>query len=208
TEYGKQQASKLAKKLVDMHMSPNYCLMSSVDHAKETAQLLLAGLSLPNLPLRESEVLRPESSVFGVTELLEDAEKAGARYQVDVRLLLVGDEGRLSQLISRMTSFRFRPLEQAEVVCVSANCREELLSGRGVLTWRIPVQAHQEADLRDKIGSKMTVTAILTGFNAAALVELTTDKKLDGISGLGFAFTDSSSALHWLAILFLMAASA
>lgn len=65
---------------------------SSIEHARETAQLLLTSLSA-NIEVHQSEILRQRSSVFGVAELLKDAEQAGADFREDIVLMLVGHEG-------------------------------------------------------------------------------------------------------------------
>lgn len=210
TVEGAEEAMAAGNRLAAIGLEPTHCLTAKTGPARRTTQVLLDRLALDReLKPGESIVLTPHGTPFGVEQLLAEAGIAGADTSgADVVLLVVGHEGRLSQLISAMTRSRFRPLERAEAVCVSADCLSELLCGRARLEWRTPVRAYQEAELRDKLGSKMTVTAIFTGFNAAALVELTTDRKLEGISGLGLPFADSASALHWLAILLLIAASA
>jgi hypothetical protein len=85
---------------------------------------------------------------------------------------VVGHEPRLSQLLTRMTSKRARPLERIEAVCLEADSFRALLQGGARLAFRLPVVAYQEAGLREKVRSKMTVAALLAGFAFAALSQV------------------------------------
>ena len=97
-------------------------------------------------------------------------------------IIFVGHGPRLTQLATMMTSTRFPPLDRLECLCIDAENLLELRLGRGQLQWRCksrgtkwpprPVADTSKEELGPKIASKMTVAALLAGFNFTALLEL------------------------------------
>ncbi len=85
-------------------------------------------------------------------------------------MVLIGHEGRLSNLLTELTCRRHRPFREAGAVCVVADSFVEMVRGRGHVEFAVPAVDHQEAGLRAKVDSKKTVAALLAGFVLAALV--------------------------------------
>ncbi|WP_328524061.1 hypothetical protein [Kribbella sp. NBC_00359] len=84
-------------------------------------------------------------------------------------ILLVGHEGRLSDLVAELTGSRIRPLGHGEVVCIQADSPADCIGGKARLHFRYPAFDHQEDPLRSKVQSKMTVSTFLAGFVFTAL---------------------------------------
>jgi hypothetical protein len=84
-----------------------------------------------------------------------------------------------------MTSTRFPPLDRLDCLCIDADNLLQLRLGRGKLQWRCksrgtkwpprPVADTSKEELGPKLVSKMTVAALLAGFNFTALLELVKD---------------------------------
>jgi hypothetical protein len=94
-------------------------------------------------------------------------------------ILIVGHEGRLSDLLTDLTGQRSLPFSHGEVVCVAGTCLTDLVAGRGEIRFRYPTYDHQEEPLRSKVQSKMTISTFLAGFvftAPSALLLLTPDR--------------------------------
>jgi hypothetical protein len=72
-----------------------------------------------------------------------------------------------------MTSTRTRPLFNGDAILVEEREPGAFAWGGGRVIRRWPVANHLEEQLRQKLASKMTTTALLAGFVLTALVELT-----------------------------------
>jgi hypothetical protein len=83
--------------------------------------------------------------------------------------LLVGHDPRLRQLITQFTGARLEPLDYLDMVCIVAGSANDLRLGRAKVDWRYPVRNTSEADLRQKVTSKMTVATFLAGFTFTSL---------------------------------------
>jgi hypothetical protein len=106
----------------------------------------------------------------GIEDIMTVAEDRGVDLHEEQTVLIVGHEGRLSNLVMQVTGKRCRPIPHGGAVAVHADSVETMLKAHGVIDFRFPVVDHQEADLRPKIQSKMTVASFLAGFVSAALV--------------------------------------
>jgi hypothetical protein len=111
--------------------------------------------------------------VEGFDALLDDLERQGRGLRSDDVVALIGHEPRLSQLFVQLTSRRGRPLSRGEVIALSAPSVAHFRIGRGTLEFRLPNRDDQEQGLAGKIGSMMTVSALLAGFTFTALLQVT-----------------------------------
>jgi hypothetical protein len=117
-----------------------------------------------------------------VEDLLEQVSARGGELHASRCVLVVGHEGRLSDLLVELTGSRTRPVPHGAAVAVRGDSLPDLVSGRGRLQYRFPTVDHQEDVLRAKVTSKMTVATFLAGFVFTALsaVLLLTDRPWSG----------------------------
>lgn len=186
SKYGREESRALAQRLRNLGATPEYCFTSSYRHARETALILVANESDSIPKVIEVEALTPKTldKDFSIENIILHAHKNNIDLKHGNLVAFVGHESRLSQLITRMTGKRFRPLDHLDVVCVSAKDIMDLICGCGKVAWRIPVKAFLEDELRVKIASKMTVATLLAGFSFAALLQLFTAKPLPKFSDI------------------------
>jgi phosphohistidine phosphatase SixA len=165
---GRHQARTLADALALRGASPDLVLSSSLDHARATALLLSDRLGVGRGPV-ELRALTPGCGPGNVDELIRQTGAAGVDLDRFTCVLVVGHEGRLSNLLTEFTGRRTRPIPHGGAVCVSAASVADLASGRGRTSYRYPTADHQEDALRAKVNSKMTVSTFLAGFVFTAL---------------------------------------
>jgi phosphohistidine phosphatase SixA len=169
TEHGRHQIEQLARALRHRACVVDCYLSSKSAHAQETARLLQekAGAAGSDVVLLDS--LTPRSGRGDVDTLLDQAHAVVADLDERQGLLVVGHEGRLSNLITELTGRRDRPLLHGEAVCISAAGLDELAAGRGEIRFRYPTFDHQEELLLSKVEAKVTTSTFLAGFVFTAL---------------------------------------
>ena len=188
TPEGEQSAGKIAKFLSELKLESIFILTSRWKHAQQTADLLANGLGIPLPMIVNVDALTPEKkyecSIEAVVKQAQIESLIGyAKDSTDNSVLVfVGHEPRLTQLATMMTSRRFPPLDRLECLCIDAENLLQLRLGRGKLQWRCksrgtkwlprPVADTSKEELGPKLVSKMTVAALLAGFNFTALLEL------------------------------------
>jgi phosphohistidine phosphatase SixA len=172
TPRGRQQVERLAGALKDRGVHPTLILSSEREHAWETSQILARRLAGDHPAAHERS--GPLYPVPGNPGDFEDVVRAARLHGIEPAghetVMLVGHEARVSGLVMQLTGARTRPVPAAGAVAVQAQRIEDLLKGRGTIDFRYPVVDHQEAALRPKVQSKMTVATLLAGFVSAALV--------------------------------------
>jgi hypothetical protein len=139
-----------------------------LDHAQETALVLAKLLGVQQEPVMLS-ALTPGAGPGGVDELLRQIKRAGVHPEGFACILVVGHEGRLSDLATELTGIRSRPIPHGGAVSVFAVGLSDLAAGRAETRYRYPTADHQEDALRAKVNSKMTVATFLAGFVFTAL---------------------------------------
>jgi phosphohistidine phosphatase SixA len=154
---------------------PTLLLSSSYQHAKETAKLLVERLACQGWIAKGPVVLRalaPGESPGRFDEVVRQARAARADLENAPCVLVVGHEGKLSDLVTELTGMRRGPVPHGGAVCIRGQSLQDLASGRGSVHYCYPTVDHQEDALRAKINSKMTVSTFLAGFVFTALSAL------------------------------------
>jgi phosphohistidine phosphatase SixA len=171
---GEHQVHELALALEHRGVKATLYLSSDARYAKQTRNHLAAALSPTSEAItQESPPLNARPGLpGGMAHIVSASQSQGIDLRDHDTIVLVGHEGRLSNLLTELTSQRSRPLERGGAVGVRADDFRELLKGRADVDFRYPVVDHQEAALRQKVQSKMTVATFLAGFVSAALVAL------------------------------------
>ncbi len=126
---------------------------------------------------RREIALKDQTEIaFSIESMIEEARRAGHKLSDETTIIFVGHEPELTQLATMMTTTRFAPLERLEALCIQSDTLNDLRLGRGRLRWRWlfpgPVAATSQDELGPKLTNKMTVAALLAGFNFTALLEL------------------------------------
>jgi phosphohistidine phosphatase SixA len=168
SDHGRHQVRGLAHALDLRGTSPDLVLSSKSDHARETALLLSKLLGVERRPLM-LDALTPGGGPGGIDELIRQAKVASVALQGSACVLVVGHEGRLSDLVIELTGMRSRPVPHGGAISVCAASLPDLAAGRGETRYRYPTVDHQEEALRAKVNSKMTVATFLAGFVFTAL---------------------------------------
>jgi phosphohistidine phosphatase SixA len=173
SDRGDHQTRELGRALKAMNVQVSSVVTSRSEHAMQTAGLLCDLLGVASAPVPMS-ALTPRSGPGSILDLVEEArvvvsEGGAIGLKPDDRLLVVGHEGRLSDLFTELTGVRAGPLTNGGAVCVRAATLEDLAAGRGEVWARYPTVDHQEDALRSKVNSKMTVSTFLAGFVFTAL---------------------------------------
>ncbi len=157
-------------------MTATSVVTSGLTHASETADALSSLCATGTKPV-VLPALTPGGGPGGIADVIEQAlvarengEQVGL--EPDDCLLVVGHEGRLSDLFTELTGTRFGPLIHGGAVTVTAGTIQDLAAGRGHPDHRFPTVDHQEDALRAKVNSKMTVATLLAGFVFTALSAL------------------------------------
>ena len=163
-----QAVTTLGAILQKIGVRPTHIYSGSFKHSLQTAEYLQRQLGGPS-GAAQLELLTPQGPLL-VDELIEHIRKnlQGERGC----FLLVAHEPRLRQLITAYTGQRLEPLQHLDSVCITADSPSDLRVGKAKVAWRYPVRNYLEADLRQKISSKMTVATFLAGFTFTALFGL------------------------------------
>jgi phosphohistidine phosphatase SixA len=167
--HGRHQAQLVARALRLRKCTVDSCFSSSKSHAVEMARLCQPDQPIP---VHELPALTPDVKPDDVDTLVEQATALDPDLERRRGVLLVGHEGRLSNLVAELTGTRARPLAHGEVVCVQGDCLADLVAGRGTIWFRYPTYDHQDDQLQPKVQSKMTVSTFLAGFVFTALIGL------------------------------------
>jgi|tagenome__1003787_1003787.scaffolds.fasta_scaffold20980493_2 phosphohistidine phosphatase SixA len=168
SERGWHQAATLARALHLRMSTPDTILSSARRHAWDTADQIGRQLPRPVIPVA-LDCLTPDRGPGTIEDLLEQADRKGVHLGVAHCVLVVGHEGRLSDLVVELTGSRARPIPHGGAVAIRGDSLVQLVSGRGSLYYRVPTVDHQEDVLREKVTSKMTVATFLAGFVFTAL---------------------------------------
>lgn len=145
-------------------------MVSQYRHSRETGVRLCEELGIDSGADSDFAIyptLTPNSEEFAPQSLLDPYPELVERKSA--KLLLVGHEPRLRQLVTAFTGERIEPLERLDMLAITAATSADLLLGGGNISWRYPVRNLMEAELRQKISSKMTVATFLAGFTFTAL---------------------------------------
>jgi len=172
--HGEYQARTAAQALARCELRPTLYLSSTRLPAIQTRDLIADALDSNRAARRAtSEALTQKSATPERFEnLLRELEQQAIVLSPQDQVVLVGHEGRLSNLLTELTGERARPFEHGGLACVRADTTATLYKGKGVLEFRYPVVDHGEKDLQAKAQSKMGVASFLAGFVFAALIEL------------------------------------
>jgi phosphohistidine phosphatase SixA len=165
---GTHQATILADALKRRGVEPDLYLTSGRTHAKRTAEHLIDVLT-PGSSSVVLDALTPDCGPGGIDDVVEEAARANHGLESASCVVLVGHEGRLSDLVTELTSNRSRPIGHGHAMCITAGNIHEFLVGHGKACYRYPTADHQEEAVRAKVTSKMTVSTFLAGFVFTAL---------------------------------------
>ena len=168
TKQGKRETCRLRVKLAYSGFQPAVYFTSTYRHARQAAGLLAKGAA-PVIKLRS---LEPGGRMDKLKKIINEARRVINDVEQREVIAFVGHEPSLSQLLTRLTSKRFRPLNRAEAVCVEGESWDDFLRGNAKVCTRIPIVDYQEEQLRSKISSKLSVATFLAGFTFAALIEV------------------------------------
>lgn len=171
-DHGQHQIVQLAHALQHRGSAVDCVLTSRHSHARQTADLLRTELSAGAAPLHELDSLTPQHGPGDIDTLIDEATAAEPGLQHRHCVVLVGHEGRLSDLLTELTATRARPLGHGEAVSIGGDCLQDLIAGNGRVRYRYPVYDHQDTQLQSKVQSKMSVSTFLAGFVFTALSSL------------------------------------
>lgn len=161
---GRLQMQRLARALSRRDIRPTAIVSSRARHARESADELVAYLPVRLTRVHELDALTPGSGVPSDVDTVLDELAGELDLRSDQTVLVVGHEGRLSDLLTELTGARSRPLVPGGAAHVESDGRVELLRGGGRVAYRYPTVDHQEDALRAKVHSKMTISVFLAGF--------------------------------------------
>lgn len=176
----------LASFMGELNLKPQLVLRSNCNHARQTAEALAKALGIdPHVDppkIRAIDALNhglETDSQFSTESIIDQARAKGSELRDDSTVFLVGNGPPLRQLATMMTSMGVPPLDRFECICIHAPALNALRVGRGRLMWRWrsprPIPRASAEELRPKLTSKMTVAALLAGFNFNALLGLVKD---------------------------------
>ena len=164
TQHGIHQVKALADALQLRGSSPDLIITSRREHARQTAAIVRQELAPAVRPPVELDALTPGGGPGGVPELAQGAGKAGVDLSSCQSVLVIGHEGRLSDLVIELTGRRSYPVPCGGAVCIRGGSFADLAAGCGCIHYRYPTVDYQEDQLRSKVNSKMTVASLLAGF--------------------------------------------
>jgi phosphohistidine phosphatase SixA len=173
SRHGVRQINVLVEAIKRRPTSVDCYLTSLSPHALKTAEQLHQRLSPEFHPPIQLASLTPRTgNPGGIDELVKQALVECPDLSARSGVVVVGHEGRLSDLVTELTGERSRPLGHGEAVCIRGKSLDDLVAGRGTIHFRFPTFDHQEVSLRSKVQSKMTVSTFLAGFVFTALSSL------------------------------------
>jgi phosphohistidine phosphatase SixA len=164
TRHGIYQVKALTDALRLRGSTPDLVITSRRKHAQETAATVRKELAPAVRPPVVLDALTPGGGPGGVPELVQGAAKAGVDLSSCQSVLVIGHEGRLSDLVIELTGRRSYPLPCGGAVCIRGESFADLAAGNGRIHYRYPTVDYQEDQLRSKVNSKMTVASMLAGF--------------------------------------------
>ena len=170
TKRGRYQIEQLLVGLGALGCSPSCIVSSARPQAHATAEAIAERFSLSSVCCLTE--LTPKTGTVGTFRTIID--ELGSRVGPVDHLVLVGHEGRLSNLLTELTGGRHRPLFNGDAVMVEERQERGFEIGAGEIVARWPVAAHDEDLVREKLASKMTSTSVLAGFVLAALLAVAT----------------------------------
>jgi phosphohistidine phosphatase SixA len=170
TARGRHQVERLGRALNARGVQPTLILASRRPHASDSSALLVERLATSPIQIPSAPLTPLRGNPGNFDDVIHAARSSGVDPGEHESVMLVGHEGRVSGLVTQLTGERARPIPPAGAVAIHGSCLEDLLKGRGTIEFRYPVVDHQEAALRPKVQSKMTVATFLAGFVSAALV--------------------------------------
>ncbi|KAF0956741.1 hypothetical protein MLGJGCBP_00239 [Rhodococcus sp. T7] len=174
---GSYQMHILAKALAVQELCPTHIFSSEADHALESARILSKELSDKVDPIK-LEALKPEGGPSGIDVLVGQIEGTGAALSgASAVVIVVGHEGRLSDLVTDVSGNREHPIAHGGAVCIQGSALADFQAGRGRVHYRYPTVDYQEDKLRPKVQSKMVVSTFLAGFVFTALNALLLEEK-------------------------------
>jgi phosphohistidine phosphatase SixA len=171
SEHGRHQATSLAAALALRGTRPQVYLSSKRPAARETTQVVSSALSVDAIFV-ELDALTPRGGSGNLDHIAAEIARAGLDLTQYQAIMLVGHEGRLSNLLTELTGSRSRPFGHGEAVCVSGDELFAFWRGRGRIAYCYPTVDYQEEALRTKLHSKMTTATFLGGFVFTALIEI------------------------------------
>jgi phosphohistidine phosphatase SixA len=170
---GLGETRRLGDALARLDLKPDLYLTSHYRHTRQMQDILATQLDHePPARVLNLDALTPYSGTATFEDIIDEAEKQDIDLSQPEVVAVIGHEhdGRLSRLLTRLTSARARPFNQAEAACLTAPAFNDFLRGRGQVEFRLPVVDYQEDELRPKIQSKLTVATFLAGFTFSALI--------------------------------------
>ncbi|GIE29450.1 hypothetical protein Ait01nite_024950 [Actinoplanes italicus] len=160
---GQRQMESLVTALSRRDIRPTAIVSSSKKHAVESAEKLSRGLLQEPLKVRNLDSLTPQSETPSDLDTFLK-ELGGDDVPGEQTIVVVGHEGRLSDLLTELIGVRSRPFVAGGAVHVTSSGKAALLRGKGQVAYRYPTVDHQEDAIRTKAHSKMTVSVFLAGF--------------------------------------------
>src|SRR5262249_10445411 len=105
---------------------------------KETAERLVFGAGCAGTQIMEVDALTPDTpeELFSFDSIIKRASEKGIQFSGGDQIVLVGHEGRLSELVRLLTRKPFAPLKNLDAVCVEGSLAS-LLSGQAEVRWHI-----------------------------------------------------------------------
>jgi len=164
TPHGIHQVQALADALRLRGSSPDLIVTSRREHARQTADIVRQELAPAVRPPVELDALTPGGGPGGVPDLVQGADRAGVDLSSCKSVLVIGHEGRLSNLVIELTGRRSYPVPRGGAVSIRGGSFADLAAGCGCIHYRYPTVDYQEDQLRSKVNSKMTVASLLAGF--------------------------------------------
>jgi phosphohistidine phosphatase SixA len=173
SDKGKSDCLEIKSFLSSAGIQTKLVLTSLFNHALETASIISCDWQTKTLQLG---ALTPNNEKWMLEDIIKECNAKDNRIMDEEKVMIIGHEGRLSKLLTQLTTERYRPLQKLEIVAVQADNWNLLRLGKGVIVFRYPVYNFQEEALRSKVQSKMQVATFLAGFTFTTLSMLALSK--------------------------------
>jgi phosphohistidine phosphatase SixA len=118
--HGVHQIALLSAALQRRNLRPTLVLTSASPHARQTAEALRDKLSEQTTQVVPLNALTPKAGPSELDALVQELHAHGISPSDESTVLIVGHEGRLSNLLTELTSIRTRPLAHGEAVTIRA----------------------------------------------------------------------------------------
>jgi phosphohistidine phosphatase SixA len=138
TPQGEKQAHELAERLRAGRLIPTLYLTSRNVHAKQTAEIVCAGLGgNPSIDIVEIDALTPFHSSESFQQITEQARSSGHDVTLHDVVAVVGHYPRLNQLFAQLTwrTVAEERLSHAQEVRLRADSFNEFHEGKGRGQW-------------------------------------------------------------------------